>query len=67
MSERPPIISVRGLTNRFGEAVIHEDLDLDVRGALAAGFRAMLFDPTGQRAPGGITVLRRLRELPSSL
>jgi len=31
MSERQPIISVRGLTNRFGEAVIHENLDLDVR------------------------------------
>jgi phospholipid/cholesterol/gamma-HCH transport system ATP-binding protein len=25
------IISVRGLTNRFGDQVIHEDLDLDVR------------------------------------
>ena len=31
MSENRPIISVRGLTNRFGEAVIHENLDLDVR------------------------------------
>ena len=31
MSEREPIISVRGLTNRFGDAVIHENLDLDVR------------------------------------
>ncbi|MFC7536419.1 ABC transporter ATP-binding protein [Sphingomonas sp. GCM10030256] len=26
-----PIISVRGLTNRFGEQAVHEDLDLDVR------------------------------------
>jgi phospholipid/cholesterol/gamma-HCH transport system ATP-binding protein len=26
-----PIIQVRGLRNAFGEAVIHEDLDLDVR------------------------------------
>ena len=25
------IISVRGLTNRFGEQVVHEDLDVDVR------------------------------------
>lgn len=27
---RKPIISVRGLTNRFGDQTIHEDLDLDV-------------------------------------
>lgn len=26
-----PVISVRGLVNRFGDAVIHEGLDLDVR------------------------------------
>lgn len=26
-----PIIRVRGLVNRFGEQVVHEDLDLDVR------------------------------------
>jgi len=26
-----PIVSVRGLCNRFGEQVVHEDLDLDVR------------------------------------
>jgi putative hydrolase of the HAD superfamily len=34
--------------------VLHvgDDLDLDVRGALAAGFRAMLFDPTGQPRAG---------------
>ena len=31
MSDAQPIITIRGLTNRFGEAVIHEDLDLDVR------------------------------------
>ena len=30
MSECHPIITVRGLTNRFGDAVIHEHLDLDV-------------------------------------
>jgi phospholipid/cholesterol/gamma-HCH transport system ATP-binding protein len=27
----PPIISIRGLRNSFGDQVIHEDLDLDVR------------------------------------
>jgi phospholipid/cholesterol/gamma-HCH transport system ATP-binding protein len=31
MSEPPPIISVRGLHNAFGEQLIHKDLDLDVR------------------------------------
>ena len=31
MSEPPPIIQVRGLRNSFGEQVIHEDLDIDVR------------------------------------
>jgi phospholipid/cholesterol/gamma-HCH transport system ATP-binding protein len=30
MSEQP-IISIRGLKNAFGEAIIHEDLDLEVR------------------------------------
>ena len=31
MSEVPPIISVRGLCNAFGDQLIHKDLDLDVR------------------------------------
>ena len=31
MSDRDTIITVRGLRNSFGEQVIHEDLDLDVR------------------------------------
>ena len=31
MSEPPPIITVRGLGNSFGDQVIHKDLDLDVR------------------------------------
>ena len=31
MSEAPPIITVRGLCNAFGDQVIHQDLDLDVR------------------------------------
>ena len=30
MSEQP-IISIRGLTNSFGESVVHEGLDLDVQ------------------------------------
>ena len=31
MSERETVIEVRGLVNRFGEQVVHEDLDLSVR------------------------------------
>ena len=31
MSEPPPIITVRGLSNSFGDQIIHQDLDLDVR------------------------------------
>ncbi len=31
MSERDTVISIRGLRNSFGEQIIHEDLDLDVR------------------------------------
>jgi phospholipid/cholesterol/gamma-HCH transport system ATP-binding protein len=31
VNDEQPIISVRGLRNAFGEQVIHEDLDLDVR------------------------------------
>jgi len=30
MSDEETVITVRGLTNRFGEQVVHEDLDLDV-------------------------------------
>ena len=31
MSSRDTVITVRGLRNSFGEQVIHEGLDLDVR------------------------------------
>ncbi len=30
-SGETPVITVRGLRNQFGEQVIHQDLDLDVR------------------------------------
>jgi len=46
---------------------VGDDIDLDVRGALAAGFRAILLAPTGGPAPEGITVLRRLRDLRRAL
>jgi ABC-type phosphonate transport system ATPase subunit len=31
MKDVPPIITIRGLCNSFGDQVIHKDLDLDVR------------------------------------
>jgi phospholipid/cholesterol/gamma-HCH transport system ATP-binding protein len=31
MKDAPPIITIRGLSNAFGDQVIHKDLDLDVR------------------------------------
>ncbi len=31
MTRNQPIIEVRGLSNRFGDQVVHDDLDLDVR------------------------------------
>ena len=30
-TDSDPIIAVRGLRNQFGDAIIHDDLDLDVR------------------------------------
>jgi len=49
--------------------VLHvgDDVDLDVHGALAAGFRAMLLARRGASAPHGVPVLRRLRDLPGVL
>ena len=31
MSDAEPIITVRGLKNSFGDQLVHEELDLDVR------------------------------------
>jgi putative hydrolase of the HAD superfamily len=49
--------------------VVHvgDDVDLDVRGALAAGLRAILLDRGGATGPPGIPVLRRLGDLPRAL
>jgi len=46
---------------------VGDDIDLDVRGAGAAGFRAMLLDPRGGRAPGNVRILGCLPDLPGSL
>jgi putative hydrolase of the HAD superfamily len=46
---------------------VGDDLDVDVRGALAAGCRAVLLARDGGTAPPGVPVLRRLRELPKAL
>ena len=49
--------------------VVHvgDDVELDVRGALAAGFRAMLLARENAAAPPGVVVLRRLGDLPRAL
>jgi putative hydrolase of the HAD superfamily len=49
--------------------VLHvgDDVDLDVHGALGAGCRAMLLARDGGPVPQGITVLRRLPDLPAAL
>jgi len=30
-ADAPPVISIRGLVNRFGDQIVHDNLDLDVR------------------------------------
>jgi phospholipid/cholesterol/gamma-HCH transport system ATP-binding protein len=62
-----PIIRVRGLVNRFGEQVVHEDLDLDVRrgeiigvvGGSGSGKSVLMRSILGLRTPdaGEIEVL----------
>lgn len=62
-----PIIQIRGLVNRFGEQVVHEDLDLDVRrgeiigvvGGSGSGKSVLMRTIIGLRRPnaGGIRVL----------
>lgn len=62
-----PIIQIRGLSNRFGEQTVHEDLDLDVRrgeilgvvGGSGTGKSVLMRSILGLRKPqaGSITVL----------
>lgn len=62
-----PIIRIRGLCNRFGTQVVHEDLDLDVRageilgvvGGSGSGKSVLMRSILGLRAPqaGSIDVL----------
>jgi putative hydrolase of the HAD superfamily len=49
--------------------VLHvgDDVDADVHGALAAGFRAMLLAAGGEPAPPGVPVIRRLGDLPAAV
>ncbi len=60
-----PIIRVRGLRNQFGEQVVHEDLDLDVRAVVDQRRKADQhlaaaphFHQLGQRTegPGGVAL-----------
>ncbi len=65
--DRKAIISVRGLVNRFGEQVVHDDLDLDVRqgeilgvvGGSGTGKSVLMRSILGLRTPnaGRIEVL----------
>src|SRR3546814_5116378 len=65
--DREAIISVRGLVNRFGEQVVHEGLDLDVRrgeilgvvGGSGTGKSVLMRSILGLRRPnaGSIDVL----------
>ena len=65
--DNKPIISVRGLDNRFGEQVVHEGLDLDVRrgeilgvvGGSGSGKSVLMRSILGLRTPdaGEIEVL----------
>ena len=62
-----PIIRIRGLENRFGEQVVHQDLDLDVRrgeilgvvGGSGSGKSVLMRTIIGLRRPnaGSIEVL----------
>ena len=58
-----------GLLRAHPSDVLHvgDDLDLDVHGARAAGFRAVLLARDGANAPPGVPVLRRLRDLPEAI
>jgi phospholipid/cholesterol/gamma-HCH transport system ATP-binding protein len=66
-ADETPIIQVRGLTNRFGEQTVHEDLDLDVRrgeilgvvGGSGTGKSVLMRSILGLRIPneGRISVL----------
>ena len=65
--DRPPIVSVRGMANRFGTQVVHEGLDLDVRageilgvvGGSGSGKSVLMRSIIGLRKPdaGEIEVL----------
>ena len=60
----PPIIKVRGLRNQFGDQVVHEDLDLDVRrgeilgvvGGSGSGKSVLMRSIIGLRTPDAGTI-----------
>lgn len=66
-SKQEPVIKVRGLCNRFGSHVVHENLDLDVYhgeilgvvGGSGSGKSVMMRSITGLRKPdaGQVTIL----------
>ena len=62
--QREPIISIRGLVNRFGRQVVHDHLDLDVRrdeilgvvGGSGAGKSVLLRSILGLHGPNEGTI-----------
>ena len=64
MAGEEPIIRVRGLSNRFGEQVVHENLDLDVRrgeilgvvGGSGTGKSVLMRSIIGLRRPDAGTI-----------
>ena len=62
--DEEPIIRVRGLANRFGDQVVHEDLDLDVRrgeilgvvGGSGSGKSVLMRSILGLRTPDAGTI-----------
>ncbi|HEY0270561.1 MAG TPA: ABC transporter ATP-binding protein [Sphingomonas sp.] len=73
----PPIISVRGLENHFGEQIVHQHLDLDVRpgeilgvvGGSGTGKSVLMRSIIGLQRPGAGTIKvfgRRMTDLDSA-
>ena len=64
MISSPPIIKVRGLRNQFGEQIVHDALDLDVRrgeilgvvGGSGSGKSVLMRSIIGLRAPDAGTI-----------
>jgi phospholipid/cholesterol/gamma-HCH transport system ATP-binding protein len=71
MSSRPPVISVRGLVNRFGGQVVHDGLDFDlypgeiigVIGGSGAGKTVLMRSIVGLQNPAAGQILIKNRDI----